>query len=184
MFNTGMEAVLYTGLIIITLLAVLSIVYKSWRNGISPMPSSALARRAVAEEVRRIGASGILVDAGSGWGTLVLDLAQRCEGWSIIGLENSWLPLWWSRAWAYLRKGKSKVSFQRADLYDYSYEQATVVVCYLYPGAMKRLSRILDVKFVPGTTIISICFALPDWEPERIITCSDVYHTKIYVYTA
>ena len=184
MFGTGLEAVLYLVLIGVTLLGVLSIVYRSWRNGISPMPSSAPVRRAVAEEVNRLSRTGTLIEAGSGWGTLALDLARRCQGWTIIGLENSWLPLWVSRALACLSKKQSAVSFQRADLYEYAYEQAAVVVCYLYPGAMKRLSRIFDVKLAPGTVILSVCFALPEWEPERIITCGDVYHTKIYVYTA
>ena len=52
------------------LAAVLTIVYVSWRNGISPMPASAPVRRAVVTAIRKLPERGLLVEAGSGWGTL------------------------------------------------------------------------------------------------------------------
>ena len=184
-----MEGTLYiigSGLLVLLVfLAMLSIVYTSWRNGISPMPSSALVHRVVTKEIERLtapaGGSGLIVEAGSGWGTLALYVARRCRGWRIVGIENSPLPLWISRLRARLDRSV-KVTFLREDLYTYPYEDADLVLCYLYPGAMKRLSPILQQKLVPGTRIISVCFALPDWEPEQVITCGDLYRTKVYVY--
>ncbi len=175
-------------IVAILLLAMISIVYVSWRNGISPMPASAQARHVVANEVDRISSTGTLVDAGSGFGTLAVHLAQHCPGWKIIGIENSLIPLWLSRFYWRLMaamKGASlnSITFCNENLYTYSYAEADIIVCYLYPGAMDQLGRMVCNRLTTGSTrIISICFALPGWEPARVITCKDLYRTKVYVY--
>jgi hypothetical protein len=163
------------------LLAMLSIVYVSWRNGISPMPSSVQVRRAVAAEISRISEYGSMVEAGSGWGTLALHIAGCCPGWRLTGIENSIIPLWVSRLaarWAC----RGNAAFIRGNLYTYPYDSVDLIVCYLYPGAMKRLRTIFAEQLAPGARMISVCFALPDWQPERVITCTDLYRTKVYVY--
>jgi hypothetical protein len=164
------------------LIAAISIVYASWRNGISPMPTSAKVRRAVSAEVDRLGPGDgrFLVEAGSGWGTLALNLARRSPGWRIVGIENSVVPLVVSKLIP--KPARTSIAFIRGDLYVYDYKTADLVVCYLYPGAMKRLSPILREQLRPGAHVISVCFALPDWQPERTVTCSDLYRTPVYIY--
>jgi hypothetical protein len=174
-------------IVAVMLLIVLSIVYMSWRNGISPMPSSTHARQVVVNEVKQLGKPGTLVDIGSGFGTLVMHIAQQCPEWKIIGLENSPIPLWMSRIAARITskiKGISLngVKLMKGNVYSYSYEEIDAIVCYLYPGAMKKLKGIFERRLPSGTTIISICFAIPGWEAERVITCRDMYRTKVYVY--
>lgn len=177
----------------ILLLAVISIVYVSWRNGITPMPASSLVRQEVSNVINRLIQTGSLVEAGSGWGTLAWHIAKRCPGWRIVGVENSWIPLVVSRLLVSLlsragqaeivaKKGSS-VSFIQGDLYKYPYETVDLIICYLYPGAMKRLSSIFKERLTPGQRIISVCFAMPGWEPDKVITCKDLYRTPIYVYT-
>jgi precorrin-6B methylase 2 len=159
------------------------------------MPSSAPVRQVVADEINKLKGTGILVEAGSGWGTLALHVAKRCRGWRIIGVENSTLPLWVSRmterltrrlrlATAVSSDSADSVTFIRGDLYAYPYEEVDLVVCYLYPGAMKRLSSILEQRLKPGAKVISVCFALPDWQHEAVITCKDLYRTQVYIYNA
>lgn len=167
------------------LAAVLSIVYVSWRNGISPMPASEPVRRAVISAIRRLpgGNGGLMVEAGSGWGTLALQIGRSTKGWRIIGIENSLIPMWISflaAKWDHSRN----VTFVRGDLYTYLYRDVDMVVCYLFPGAMQRLSGLFRDQLKPGTRVISVCFALPGWEPEQIVVCRDMYRTKVYLYTA
>lgn len=172
-----------SGLLVVGMfIAVLSIVYVSLRNGISPMPSSAPVRQAVTVEMKRLTSKKLIVEAGSGFGTLALHVGRYSADSQVIGLENSIIPLWVSRLLARLGP-RSNVNFIQRDLYTYSYEDVDVVVCYLYPGAMKRLSTIWSGRLTPGAHVISVCFALPDWQPDRVITCKDLYHTKVYVYT-
>jgi hypothetical protein len=171
----------------IVFLAMLSIVFVSWRNGISPMPTSAKVRSTVAGEVNRFSNGGTIVEAGSGWGTLALHLARQCSGWKIVGIENSPVPLWISRVflrWTSVVNGTSRdsISFIKANIYTYPYGADDVIVCYLYPGAMNRLSVMANNRLTQGTRIISVCFALPGWEPERTVICDDLYRTKVYVY--
>ncbi|OME87381.1 SAM-dependent methyltransferase [Paenibacillus sp. FSL A5-0031] len=165
----------------IVLIALLSVVYASWRNGISPMPSSAPVRRVVVDEIRRLQSRGVMVEAGSGWGTLALQVGRASRNLRIIGIENSVIPMWISFMAAKL-ENRTNVSFKRGDLYTYSYRDVDMVVCYLYPGAMRRLSPIFHDQLKPGSHVISVCFALPDWEPERTLICRDMYRTKVYVY--
>lgn len=161
------------------LLAVLSIVWHSWRNGISPMPASSPVRRAVAAELLRLGPRGSAVEAGSGWGSLALHTARRCPGWRLIGIENSPLPLAVSRL---LARRRPEMRFMRGDLFAYPYEDADAVICYLYPGAMNRLAPLLRRHLAPGACVISVCFALPGWTPVRTVVCADLYRTPVYVY--
>ncbi|WP_256759340.1 class I SAM-dependent methyltransferase [Cohnella sp. WQ 127256] len=183
-------------LVSIVLLIVLSIVFVSWRNGISPMPTSLKVRQVVGEEVKRLYGwnSGLIVEAGSGWGTLGIHVAKQCRNCKVVGIENSPIPLWVSQLLAWLTFGVhpkqssasstySSVTFRKGNIYTYPYANADLVICYLYPGAMKRLSPIFHEQLAPGAQIISVCFALPDWEPEKVITCKDFYRTQVYVYT-
>jgi SAM-dependent methyltransferase len=173
-----------SGLLVVgVLLVVLSIVYASWKNGISPMPSSGPVRRVVIVEMNRLieRERVLIVEAGSGWGTLALHVARNSASWQVIGIENSSIPFWTSKLMARLDQ-HTDVTFVRGDVYKYPYENVNVVLCYLYPGAMKRLSKLFYDQLQPGAIIISICFALPGWPPVRVITCGDLYQTKVYVY--
>lgn len=171
--------------------AGLSIAAASRRNGITPMPASAPVRKATVNEAVRLGGRGLLVEAGSGWGTLAVALAAAFPGRRIEGVENSVIPYAVSRligrgAAGIARKlrktGFAELRFKRADLYAYPYERANGVVCYLYPGAMERLAPILRERLRPGAFVISVCFALPGRRPDRVVECADWYRTKIYVY--
>lgn len=179
--------------LLLLLLVVVAIVYRSWRNGISPMPTSAPVRQAVITEMKQLERAAALageapmatvnpiIEAGAGWGTLALALAKAYPHWRIIGVENSLIPWVFSRLslrWS----AYSQVQFLRGDLYAFPYETAGTVICYLYPGAMRRLDPLLREKLLPGARVISICFALPGWQPRKIVTCRDLYRTKIYIY--
>lgn len=172
------------------LLAVVWIVLVSSKNGISPMPTSKAVRSVVTEEVNRVSGYGNIVEAGSGWGTLGIDVVRSCSGRRLTGIENSSIPLWYSQLFACFlsaaRSGgnlRSRVRFIRGDIYQSSYRDADMVLCYLFPGAMERLAEKFKKELPPGAVLISICFALPGQHPVRTITCGDALRTKVYVYS-
>ncbi|MFB9328134.1 class I SAM-dependent methyltransferase [Paenibacillus aurantiacus] len=173
-------------LVFAALCGTMSIVYTSWRNGITPMPTTGIVSREVARELRNLKSGGTLVDAGSGWGTLAFHLLRSCPDWRIVGIENSPLPLCYARLARRLLPAllRNKVRFERGDLYRYPYGQADAVVCYLHPAAMKRLGTILKEQLHPGTPVVSVFFTLPGWQPIRVVTCRDLYRTKVHVYEA
>ncbi|MNC41135.1 hypothetical protein D3C75_898870 [compost metagenome] len=176
-------------IILIAIITMISIVYRSLRNGISPMPSSRVVRHAVAAEINSLNRVRNIVEVGSGWGTLAFTIAsqgrmvKRAVKPKIVGLENSVIPLLFSKLMSVML-AEEGITFIRRDIYRYSYQDADVVVCYLFPRAMQSLSQIFQEQLSIGTRVISICFALPGWVPEKVIVCDDMYHTKIYVYSA
>src|SRR5690554_5215597 len=123
-------------LIALLSLIMISIVYFTLINGISPMPSSVHTRKAVMEEIKKHSkdTNQVIIDAGSGWGTLAFQTARLFPSKTIIGIENSHIPYWISRMWKIMLP-TSNLSLFRQDIYKYSYRQTDIVLCYLYPGA-------------------------------------------------
>ena len=167
---------------VLTLVAVIWIVIVSWKNGISPMPTSRPVRHVVIQEVNRISGYGDIMEAGSGWGTLGMDVVKHCPGKRLTGIENSLIPLWTSQwlvrlsVWFH-RAGrrqhslKGRLRFIHGNIYTCSYAHADYVIGYLFPGAMARLTDKFQRELPPGAKVISVCFALPGKEPLRTITC-------------
>lgn len=165
------------------LLAAGSIVGFTIKNGISPMPSSSEASKLVAKMLKKHiqQPQSIIVEAGSGWGTLLYRLGRTHPEHEWIGLENSYVPYWTSVMIKQIFT-LTNVSIKRLDMYRYSFEQANAVVCYLYPGAMIKLKKQFEEQLQPDAHIVSICFAIPGWQPIQVLQCKDMYRTKIYVY--
>lgn len=189
---------LQLGLIVLALVAVLSILIGSLRAGISPMPSSRKAHQAVlpmletSEPVKDFhnGRSLTLIDCGSGWGHLVFQLARQYPEAQVIGYELSFIPWLVSRLLArFLLMNNLTIyrdNFSGTDL-PVPLSQGDILFTYLYPKGMARLSELLTSEELPKPSdrsqqLISICFALPGFEPEEQQKLNDLYQTRIYRY--
>lgn len=157
-----------------------SIVYFSLRLGISPMPSSIRARRAMLAMIPESHA-GEIHELGAGWGGVALALAARCAQSRVIAWEQSWVP------WCVLRLrslGVANLEVRRADFFGAPLETATILVCYLYPGAMQALARKL-IEERPGAEVrvVTNTFAFRGWPVAAEVTVDDVYRTRVVQYT-
>ena len=148
------------------------------RTGISPMPSS---RRAVQQVLQFVvpPRSGAIYELGAAWGSLAVPLARAFPDRRIIAYELSTIP------WLYLLlrvrvSGLKNIEVVRRDFFRDDLGKAAVVVCYLYPGSMVRLSTKLQSELMPGTVVVSNTFALPGWVPDQTSQLKDLYRTKIY----
>lgn len=162
------------------LVCVLLIVGYSLYTGISPMPSN---RKVMSAMLSLIPPSqiGAIVDLGAGWGSLLVPVARRCPHANVVGYELSVLP--WFVAWLRSRwYDKTRITVVREDFFQVSLQHASVVLCYLYTGAMQRLSQTIIPQLQPGTVIISHTFSLPGWKPTHTLVVDDLYRTPIYVY--
>jgi hypothetical protein len=167
-------------LLAILLGGMLSIVLYTLRTGISPMPTSWKVRRQLLPLLEP-DLEGTVLELGSGWGTLAFALADRCPRARVVAFELSPLPF----AVCWLRQRiapRSNLQLLRQDFFRASFAGASVVVCYLFPGAMARLSPKLLAELPRGARIISHTFALRGWQPVRTLKVGDVYRTPIYVY--
>lgn len=121
--------------------------------------------------------SGTIYELGSGWGHLLRHLAKKYPDRTVIGYENSFVPYLFS-----LLFRKKKVHIHRKDFYTQPLHHTSVVVCYLHPKGMEKLSLKLKEELKPNALVVSHVFAIPGWQPEKIINVGDLYHSKIYVY--
>lgn len=161
--------------------AVLLVIIYTFIYGISPMPSSVKATQAILQCIDR-NQSGKVYELGSGWGHLAFAIARRCPGATVIGVEISPIPWLLSKVISAV-SGRTNIQFKRGDLFLEDLHEANLVVCYLYPKAMEKLKEKLERELKPGTVVISNTFAIPGWQPSRIVQLDDLYSSSIYVYT-
>lgn len=174
---TGALVLLLLGLL---LAGMLSIVFSSLRAGISPMPTLGKVRRQLLPLLEP-DLQGTLLELGAGWGTLAFALADRCPRAKVVAFELSPLPF----AFCWLRQRlapRPNLELRRQDFFRASFAGASVVVCYLFPGAMARLAPKLLAELPPGARILSHTFALRGWQPLRTLVVDDLYRTPIYLY--
>jgi hypothetical protein len=159
-------------------LAALSLIVSTLRLGIGPLPTSREVRGLILslcpEDTR-----GLAYELGSGWGGLARALARRCPRAQVVGLEAAFVP------WAFSRMVQALVplpnlTLRRADFLKQPLDEAALAVCYLFTGAMQRLSTHLS----PRTTLVSSTFALPGRTPAQTVRANDLYRTPVYLYAA
>ena len=160
--------------------AAFSVVWFTLRTGISPMPSTMPARRAMLELAGTID-SGTIYELGSGWGGLAIALARRFPNATIIGYELSVVPYLYSVLIARLL-GLSNLRFRRADFRTATFEEGGLIFCYLFPGGMEALSVKLNAEKTGSVKVISNTFRLPGLEASRTIELDDLYRSRVYLY--
>ena len=158
---------------------VLIIIY-SYRYGITPTPTSRKVKRHLLAMLPAID-QGEIAELGSGWGTLVFALARHFPTCKIRGYEISPLPYLISKAYLFYY-AYPRVSIERQDFFHISLAPMSLVVCYLYPGAMQRLKAKFERELSPNAYVVSHTFAVPGWVPIRFERAPDLYRTPIYLY--
>jgi trans-aconitate methyltransferase len=162
-----------------SLFIVASLVFWTVKNGISPMPTAPRAKHAIISVLPAV--NGSVYELGSGWGTLVFPLADHYPNCQVTGIESSPIPYWVSRL-QQLFYSYPNLAIERADFFHYDLSGAQLIVCYLYPEAMRQLKYKFQKELQPGAWVVSNTFAIPGWIPEKVVTLDDLYHTKVYLY--
>ena len=136
-------------------------------TGVPPMSSNAAEARDVIALLKRAGLpdKAVIYDLGSGWGSLIIALAQAFPDADVRGIEISPLPYWVSR----LRtRNLRNVTLRRGDFYACDLSDAQAVTCYLMIKPMPRLASLLDKALAPGTPVVSLSF----WFRDRDVAAS------------
>ncbi len=172
--------VFYILLFSLLLLMTASIIYNTIKLGISPMPSSNTAFKAVSQLIDESD-TGTVVDLGCGWGNLVIRLACRYPQRQIIGYELSLLPWLTTKIISKCLRLKN-LTLYKQDFYQADLSDASLLICYLDPQAMYKIKKKLVSQ--PGSTnfLISNNFALPAWPPEKVIRLNDFYKSPVFLY--
>jgi len=175
------ELIVYLLILVGVVYAVITIVWYTIRNGISPMPTGLRVQRAIFDVLQNIDPDGVVVELGSGWGTLASGIARRFPSCRVTAFENSPVPYLFSQ-FSQCVMPVTNLVIERRDFYGISLTDADVVICYLYSGAMERLREKFERELRSGTWVISHTFAVPAWTPNEVVEARDLYHTKVYIY--
>ena len=164
------------GFIIIftSLLAALSLLYWTIKLGIGPVATSRKVSKTLYKNLPE-DISGQIIELGCGWGSLLRILKRKYPDKTIIGYERSPVPRWVA-SWF------SRIPVRGMDFFNADVSEAGLLVCYLYPQAMKRIALELLPKLPSGCLIITHTFALPGTKPEYIWKSQDLYGTPVYLY--
>jgi predicted O-methyltransferase YrrM len=171
---------LWIGSLLIGLASFISIVWNSWKYGITPTPTGYKVQCLILEICPLI-PSGKIAELGSGWGILALALANHYPDQQVIGYEISPIPYVFSRCLK-LFVHSPFLQLKRKNFFYVSLKEFDLIICYLYPGAMHQLKTKFEKELRPGTIIISHTFAVPGWTPSHFYKVDDLYQTPIYVY--
>jgi precorrin-6B methylase 2 len=141
----------------LTVLIGLSLLLWTALTGVPTLSSSRAETKAVIELLKdaKLPDHPVIIDLGSGWGTLMIALARAFPDASVQGVEMSPFPYLISR----LRTRRlSNVSVRFGTLFRTDLHDADAITCYLMPSLMARLSDLLDQTVKPGTSIVTNTF--------------------------
>lgn len=161
-------------LILLATVLCLIIAIDTMRLGISPMPSSGKARRVLVSLVQK----GTVYELGCGWGTLAVALSGKNR---VCAFERALIPWFFSVIQKQVRGAKT-LSIEKRDFFSVDLSKADVVVCYLYPGAMRRLGPKFEKELKKGAVVLSNSFQIPGRKADEIIEVGDWMGSKIYCY--
>lgn len=146
-----------------------------------PVPSSGRVKQAllndISQKLQNCSAKTV-VDLGSGWGTLLIPLAQKFPQHHFIGIEKAFFPYIISLCRTYRLKN---IHFCRQDLFLYNISEADIVIVFLMELLMPRITDKCQAEMKKDSLLYSNRFPLTNMSPtDKIIIHSD-YET-IYKY--
>ena len=169
----------YTILVLVIAGIALSLLY-SLITGISPVSSTFQSRKKIVKAISPK-QKGFIYELGAGWGALAFPLARRCPESKVVAYELSPVPWIFLKLRAFLF-GPRNLKIARRNFLKDDMSKASLVVCYLYPGAMAKLSSKLVMELKPSARVISNTFEIPNWTPTTIQSLEDVMCPQVFYY--
>lgn len=163
---------------IILFAIIFNILWYSWRYGITPTPTTGKVKKEIIRHLPQLHSGKNVYELGSGWGTMAFQLAQYYPYCEIQAFEKSPIPFVFSK----LVYKKNNLHIIRKDFFSISLADASLIYCYLYPGAMEDLKEKFEKELKANTYVITHTFAIPGWQAFQVIKANDLYQTPIFFY--
>jgi hypothetical protein len=164
----------------LTCLAALSLIWSTLRLGISPMPTSPSVRRVLLSMIS-VDLEGEVHELGVGWGTLAFAIAERCPRAKVIAWEASPIPYLFCALRLRLQR-RPNLELRFGDFHQADLRHATLVVAYLFTGAMTRLGEHFARELAAGSEVLTHTFAWRGRTPTETAHAPDLYRTPLYRY--
>jgi hypothetical protein len=146
----------------------LALFWTTYRTQVPYYPSGPVVWAVVAELLPQSKPIRV-VDIGSGFGGLVLQLAAQRSGSTVVGIEVAPLP--WAVSKLRAALAHSKAIFLRDDYNRLDFGDFDVVFAYLSPAAMPALWEKARAEMRPGSLLLSYEFAIPGVQSQITNIC-------------
>ena len=114
-------------------------------------------------EIASVTAQDVVIDLGSGDGRTVITAAKI--GARALGIEYNPDMVAYSQRQAVAAGLTGRARFMKADIFETSFDEATVLTLFLLPELnLKLRPKILELK--PGTRVVSNSFNMAEWKPD------------------
>ena len=146
-----------------------------------PIPSSGKVKNAMIADVAEVLSkreNQVIMDLGSGWGTLLIPLAKKFPNHQFIGIEHNFLPYLISKFRA--RKLKN-ILFYRQDLLDTDVSRVDILLVFLLPRMMNKVSVKFQAEAKAGALVYVNRFQMLDMKAEKEVSFGSRFKTY-YVY--
>lgn len=149
-------------------------------TGISPVSSTFKSRKKIINSVSP-DQEGYIYELGAGWGALAFPVARRCPNAKVVAYELSPIP------WLFMKIrsiffGPRNLRLVRRNFLRDDLSKAALILCYLHPQAMIKLSPKLARELDASTRIICNTFELPAWTPTLVANLEDLMCPQIFYY--
>jgi len=155
------------------LLLILYFVFASFYYGAGYQPTPRpIASRML--DLAAITPADVVYDLGAGTGALVFRAARE-RGARAVGVEVEPLRILILRLRRRFGPSPERVRIVWGDFFRLDFREATVVLVFLWPDAMRRLAPRLAHELPPGARVVSYWHPVPGWEPAVTDDQSRVY---------
>lgn len=137
----------------------------------APFVPSARDRQKTMLKLANLQKTDIVYDLGCGDGRLVFSASKVAK--KAIGYDLSIPLVLWGKFRQKLRYPKASIHF--GNFFTKNYADATVIFCYLLPGAVEKIHREIWPNLRPGTRLICNGFAMKAVQPK-------ITENKVYLY--
>jgi len=161
----SIEEVLF--ILVIEICVIVFVVWIAW-SGLIGAPWLPTPRSKVRDmlEFADVNQEDVLYDLGSGDGRIIV-MAAKEFGANSIGIEVDPLRMLWSRLAIKRHKLGQKVKVIRANFFNVSLEDASVVTLYQGHEINKKIRAKLASELRSGTRVVSYRFILDGWTPVK-----------------
>ncbi len=146
-----------------------------------PVPSCGKVKTEMMHDVSKILSkrkNQVVMDLGSGWGSLLIPLAKEFPNHHFIGIEHGYIPYFVSKIRS---KNIPNLTFIRENFFKSDISKAHIIFMFLLPHIMPKISAKCRKECSKGTLLYINRFQIPNFKPQRKVSLGTEYDSY-YVY--